>query len=365
MGCYKNKPFLMAVRILVILTAILIISGCGKDKKSEDENGISVGEAVLYLNDETVTKEEYEMLAKEYCNQVYMNYTTDQVNSANFWEKEVDHTVPYVLLSDIIREKLQYNYTLKNLAVELDLTEDYTYDQLMNNMDKENEERSGQFEQENTVYGLSDFDNSTYYKYWYSGLETQIREKLIQKNIKITEQQCEDYYNNHREEFCYSVGVSIIYAEIAMESGEEKEQAWEKADDVYREMETAEDSRTLLEKFQDVHIENLDLNSIDTQEGASGVYTQRWNIASEMEEGQICRPYEQNGSICIIKCIKRTENDIIDFEAVKERIERYLQVQEADKKIEEKMENMKIQEGEISEKEVILETVSSNDNTAQ
>lgn len=358
MGCYKNKPFLMAVRILVILTAILIISGCGKGKKSEDKDEISAEEAVLYLNDDAVTKEEYEMMAKEYCNQIYMNYTTDQVNDENFWEKEIDSKVPYMLLRDIIREKLQYNYTLKNIAVELDIIEDYTYTQLMDNMDKENEERTDQSEQGNVVYGLSDLNDSTYYKYWYSGLETQIREKLIQNKVKITEQKCKDYYNENQEEFRYPVGVSIIYAEIAIESEKEKEQAWEKADDVYKEMEKAEDAEKLLEKFQGVHIENLDLNSFDTQEGASGVYTQRWNIASEMEENQLCRPYEQDGSICIIKCVKRTENGILDFETVKERIERYLQTQDADKIIEKEMEDMKIQEGKLSEKKVILEAIS-------
>ena len=123
-------------------------------------------------------------------------------------------------------------------------------------------------------------------------------------------------------------------------------------DELYREL------KRLEEEFPEAYFEELALNSLDTQEGNSGIYSLRWETASSMQEGEVCSPYEQEGTYCVIKCLSREENQAVSYEDVESRIERTLQVEEASEYISKMGEDMEIREGEISAEEVILGAVS-------
>ena len=86
----------------------------------------------------------------------------------------------------------------------------------------------------------------------------------------------------------------------------------------------------------------------------SGVYTYRWQTASQMQEGQIFGPYEDNGMLCIMKCTDRTGDGSLDFAAVKGQIERYLQAGQAQEIIADRMEDAQISPGSISPEEIIV-----------
>ncbi|MDY4669072.1 MAG: hypothetical protein SO415_03595 [Oliverpabstia sp.] len=343
MGHYKKRPFPMAAGIFMILAAILVLSGCGKDNKKD---------IVFYFNEDSVTKDEYEMLAKEYSNQIYRKYSTEQVNQEDFWTKEIDGQKPYELLDEIVTEKLLENYNLKTIAVEEKIVKDYNYQELMEQRDKENQEKKKGVQEGDVIYGLTSFDDSAYYEYWYSNLETQIKNQWIKENVKVTRGECQTYYDTHREDFSYDIGVTVLYAEIGFSSEEEKETAWKTAEVLGKEMKE-ENPEKLLKKYPNIYLEKLELNSLETQEGKSGVYTQRWEIASQLSNGQVCQPYEQTNSICLMKCIKRIENGSIEFEKMESEIERYLQMQEAENYINREKEKIKVKKGTISSETII------------
>ena len=347
----KKRPFSVAVGILGILTAILII--VVSLEKGEDKN------KALYINDDAVTAEEYAMLAEEYCNQIYMKYSTEQVNSESFWEEKIDGIAPYTLLEEIILEELKNNYALKNLAVELGITEDYTYEQLLEAMHEENASKENLSDDE-ASYGLNNYDISTYYKYWYSNLETQVRNALIQKEMNITEEECKAYYENNIDAYSYDVAVDILYAEIVPDSEAGKNNTRNIAYQLSRAMEVMNSAEELKkqEMFSDIDIQELSLNSLDTQGGMSGVYLRRWEIASNLLKGEVYGPYEDNGRYCVIKCIEHMENSAMEFDAVYGQIERYLQVEEAKKLINNEVKNLKITEVKNITKEIILKTLN-------
>ena len=108
MAFLKNKAFLMAVRTGMALTAMLFFTACGKE---QDNN------TVLYIDDNPVSREEYEMLAQENCNQIYMKYSTEEVNSKDFWTTEKDGETPAKQLEEKILEQLKENYE-KGFALE-------------------------------------------------------------------------------------------------------------------------------------------------------------------------------------------------------------------------------------------------------
>lgn len=355
----KKRPFLIAVGILGILTAMLVfVSGCGKDENNTKKEDNSAENAVLYIDDDVVSVEEYEMLAKEYCNQIYMNYTTEQVNSKDFWEEEIDGVAPYTQLEDIVLDELKYNYALKQLAVELDVTDDYSYADVMASREEENDSResaSGEEASNGEIsYGLNSFDEPTYYEYWYSNLETKVTNALIQEKIQVSEKDCRTYFDENEGAFSYDIGVSVLYAEIPYDSEEQRKTASETAQQFLHAMENTVSVDELADAFTEASIERLNLNSLDTQEGMSGIYTQRWEVASQLAEGEIYGPYEQNDAFCIIRCISRTENGVLDYESSKPQIERYLQQRAAQGIITRKEEGLDVKDGKISAKDIIL-----------
>lgn len=349
----NRRPFPAAVGILVILTAVLVLAGCTTDKNRNKEN-VSSESAVLYVGDEPVSEEEYRMLAEEYSNQIYMQYTTDQVNSEDFWETKIDGTAPWERLDELIREELVHNYTVRRLGVELSVTEDYTYEDLLAAGEKENDSRSDTMsEEDGVIYGLTEFDEQTYYKYWYSNLETQVVNALINAGDAVTQDECREYYDANLQEFSYDLGVSVLYAEIP-------DEAEETALRVRKAMEDADSASEVSEAFEDAAVQELELNSLDTQEGMSGVYGYRWQVASQLQEGEIFGPYEDNGLLCVMKCTERTENGSLEFEAVKSQIQRYLQVSQAQERIAKEQEETETEQGDISPEDIIISLKRGN-----
>ncbi len=342
-----------------IISVLTVAGGCKNEKVTSTEKSIKTGSAVFYLDDIPVTAQEYSMLAQEYCNQIYMQYSTEQVNSEDFWETEIDGVQPCEMLESIIEEKLRYNYALKDLAEELEILEDFTYADLLESMDAENDSKENLSENE-ISYGLNGYDAASYYKYWYSNLETQVVSALIQNKTDVSQEDCRSYYDENPEEFAYDVGVDIWYAEIPYGEDMQQKEAQEIAVQLSKAMEKAGSTEELADVFSDISIQQMNLNSLDTQEGMSGVYSQRWSLASQLDTGEVYGPYEENGAFCVIKCIRRTENGFLDFDTIQPRIERYLQTQEAQRMIAEEVEQMTVKEGEIIAKEVILEALEKS-----
>ena len=349
----NRRPFPAAVGMLIILTAVLILAGCTTGEDSAKENA-GAEEVVLYVGDEPVSEAEYKMLAEEYSNQIYMKYTTEQVNSEDFWQTEIDGTTPWELLDELVQQELKYNYTLKDLAVEQSVTEDYTYQELMESGEEENTSRSEKLDsEEGIVYGLTDYDEETYYKYWYSNLETQVINALIEDEASVSEDECRAYYEENPGTFSYETGVTVLYAEFPYTEDDRQDtetQAWrmEKA------MENTDSISELNDAFPDASVQKLALNSLDTQEGMSGIYSYRWQIASQMSKGDTYGPYEDNGMLCVLKCIDRTDNGSVEFDNVKSQIERYLQVQEAQEIISDREEAISVKQGSISPEDIIV-----------
>lgn len=349
----NRRPFPAAVRMVSILTAVLVLAGCTTENDPLTEKAGSE-EAVLYVGDEPISEAEYKMLAEEYKNQVCMQYTTEQVNSDDFWQTKTDGTAPWELLDELVREELRYNYALKNLAEELSVTEDYTYEELLESGEKENDSRSRTLDsEEGTVYGLTDFDEQTYYKYWYSNLETQVTKALVENETAVTEEECKSYYDANPGTFTFETGVTVLYAELPYTS-DSRQESDAQAQRIKKAMENTDSVSGLQDMFPDITLQELTLNSLDTQEGLSGVYAFRWQTASGLSEGDIYGPYEDNGMLCIMKCTERTEHGILDFNAVKSRIEQYLQAQAAREIIKEKAEETDITSGNISPEKIIM-----------
>lgn len=170
----------------ILIAAMAFAGGCGT-KNTDQQNQIvesSAGQektqedVVCYVDADPVSVEEYTLLAERHKNDILMRYTTDQVNQPDFWTQEMDGNVPSEQLEEIISRDLTENYAIKHLAIEWNVTEDYTFADLKMQMEAKNDSQS---DTEDTAegYGLTGYDMSTYYSYWYSNLETKLMNQMI------------------------------------------------------------------------------------------------------------------------------------------------------------------------------------------
>lgn len=354
-----------ALGILGILIAVMAFAGgCGtqtENSKAADNRSVKQesaktdDDAVLMLDGDPVSVEEYALLAQNHKNDILMQYTTEQVNQPDFWEQEIDGTIPWEQLADIIQDELKDVYSIKHLAVEWNVTEDYSFSDLKKSMNQQSDAQDGSADAADS-YGLQSYDIGSYYNYWYSNLETQLVNQMVSDSdtVKVSDSDCKAYYDQQKAMFSYDVGVDIIYAEVSETDHADAEQY---AQSLAQEMQSTEDVDELTAAFSQASIQKLELNSLATQEGMSGVYLNRWNIASGLTDGQIYGPYEDQGAYCVMKCLKRTENGTVDYDQVKDQIQRYLQMQEVQNLIQQKRENMDVKKGTHSEKDVIIQTL--------
>lgn len=327
--------------------------GSGKMVKYVPTKADEVQNPVLYLDGDPVSQEEYAMLAQQYKNQIMMKYSTDQVNQPDFWTTEIDGETPADALAAIVQDKLQEYYAIKHLAVVEQVTDDYTYADLTDKMEQENTSR-GDDSNNDTTYGLNNFDMSTYYSYWYSNLQTQLTNALTADSVKASDADCKKYYSEHLTDFTYTDDVQILYAEITQQDTDQVMEAEAKGKELAQAMQKATNEDDL-QNITYADVQALELNSHDTQEGMSGVYRNRWEIAKGLSAGEVYGPYEDNGKICVMKCIEKEADGQIAYENVKDQIARYLQVQQVDQMIQDEKDGMQVTAGTISVQDAIVQ----------
>lgn len=175
----------------ILIAAMAFVGGCGTQNTDQnDQTNVSVEvsagaentqadtDVVCYIDGDAVSVEEYVLLAENHKNDILMRYTTEQVNQPDFWEQEIDGKVPAEQLETIISQDLVENYAIKHLAVEWKVTEDYTFEDLKAQMEKKNDAQSDSADTTDS-YGLTAYDISKYYSYWYSNLQTKLMNQMI------------------------------------------------------------------------------------------------------------------------------------------------------------------------------------------
>ncbi len=343
----KKKYFLLTAGALAAL-AVLFFAAVFIGNRPDDRTGRQL---VLYLNGAAVSVDEYELMARENRSRILMQYSSEEANQDDFWVTDFGGTYPWEQLSELVLEELRQKYAIKELAAEMGLTEDYTFQDLQEAMNEKNKAAASDVDGE-IQYGITAFDMDAYYQYWYSNLETTLVTALISGAEEVPEAECEDYYEAHIDEYTYETGVRLLYAEIPLDP-QKKEEAFKQAQDIVQMMEERKDGKSLQKAFPDAGLEELELTSLDRQEGLSGVYSRRWEIASRLGEGEVYGPYEDNGFVCVIKCTGRTENGRIPFSEAESDIQAFLQRTYARSTLDARAAGMEITEGKISARDVI------------
>lgn len=285
-----------------------------------------------------VVKEEYQMVLRQYDAGVKGRYTTEEANQEGFWTMDLDGGRPLDQVMELAQEDLVYKKVVAKLAKDAGIPGEPDYLALAGQMEKENGTQAG-----DVTYGPTSRTLEDYYAYVYTDLEAKLMESL-KGTYEVTEEDLKQQYQENLDQYTSEVSVRMLVGEAETGAGlEQEEQAVE---DLAGEASV----EALSEKYPEISFYELEMSSLNMEEGRSGAYMQRWLTASSMQEGQVCEPFQIGDRWLVMRCLQREEQAVEPFEEIKGTLEGEVRTRLAREEIE-----RNIQEAEVSFREEILE----------
>ena len=319
-----------AAASLLLATA----SGCGRE--AVEDSG-----TVMEIAGYPVVKAEYQMVLRQYDAGVKGNYTTEEANREDFWTMDLEGGRPLKQVMELAKEDLTHKKVVAKLAKDAGIPGEPDYLTLAGQMEKE--ERETGMQAGDVTYGPTSRTLEDYYTYVYTDLEAKLMESL-KGTYQVPEEELRQQYQENLEQYTSDVSVRMLVGEAEAGTGlEQEEQAVE---DLAGEV----SMEALAEKYPDISFYELEMSSLNMEEGKSGVYMQRWLTASSMEEGQVCEPFQIGGHWLVMRCLQRKEQAVEPFEDIKGTLEGEVRTRLAREELE-----RNIQEAKVSFREEILE----------
>jgi len=337
-----RKQTKLVAGIMTMLCATAFI-GCGTNSAKADS-------VVMQVDAQEITKEEYQMILSKYVARVKANYSTKEANSDTFWESEFENGTPLTEIMALTREELVYNKTLAKLAKEQGSDIGTSYREIAKSLEEENQNRNDKKNQNQVVYGLLSYEMTDYYDYIYSGLENEVMEK-IKTDCDVSEEEIENYYNENVDKYRCNVMVDTMVAELR------KDQGVELAYEAAKAMQHENTEAALETLLPDVNFYSLSMSDLNTEEGKSGAYLNRWIMASSMQAGEICEPFAIGENIMVIHCIEREEGIVLDLAAVRDEIKNQLEMRKATEILKNEVQKVNVVYDEKNLVQIAMETL--------
>lgn len=184
----RNRIILFGM--LTVLSAAVLMA-CGTQKGQDTD-------IVMEIDGQPVAKGEYQMLLSDYEAQVKSRYTTKEANQPDFWEAEFDSGKPLLQVMELVREDLLRKKVIARMAKDCGIDAKTDYASILKERDASNKTREDNFSSGKTLYGLASFELKDYYKYVYTGIETQLMEKLKKKH-HVSEEALRKLYEERQD----------------------------------------------------------------------------------------------------------------------------------------------------------------------
>ncbi len=311
--------------------------GCGtKTVKDSD--------VVMEIAGQAVVKAEYQMILAGYQAEIKRQYDTDTANREDFWTNGQQGERPLDRIMQLARQDLTHRKAVAQLAEENGIGIKTDYMSVSAQTETENASRGEAGADGEDVYGLTSFSIRQYYDYACTQAEYELIESL-KGGQEVPEEELAQIYQEHKADYTSDVSVKMLVAELSAESGVElAEQAAEN-------MKQETDLQKLAKRYPDIGFYEIEMSSLNMQEGKSGAYMQRWLTASAMQPGEVCKPFAIGEKLMVMRCLARTEEEAQPFEEVKGLLKDDVQSSRAYEEIEAREEEAQA-EPAVSQKEL-------------
>lgn len=187
-----TKRIVVAMTILPIVGAIVLYASVGADSGQT---------SIAMVNGSVITTQEFKSeLEKQRTSVIDYFYRSKGVAyGKNFWETDYngenpEETAKKRALDEIIKLKIELE-----LAEQHGLIQGTSYDDLLHEMDKENKRRLAAIKAREPIYGPAQLDESTFMNDYISKLRMQLKEKLSEDELNVTEEDLKRHYELIKE----------------------------------------------------------------------------------------------------------------------------------------------------------------------
>lgn len=312
---YMPLMYLIPLILFVISAAVIIII-------KENNKKVSPDEIVAKVNGYSITAQELSDRMEAEKSFIIEKYGENKKINDDFWESEIDGVTLLSKLQDHTLEILTKFKVEQQIAVENKIIDksNTTYASIIKLMENENNSRSQKIANSQPVYGVKKYTKTSFFTYYYSNLQIDNKNKLGSTGGTL--------YTNDKDLRAWYESVKV-----------EKYKAFDNYDLTLYTISKAENSdaytimknlKSSLENKRDFnYIKNNISNDIlknDTlvnDENASDLQKNSYLAFEEIQKlktGDISELIDENGSILVVVCNKRSDGGFKSFKAYKSAI---------------------------------------------
>lgn len=331
----KRICIISTMIILAVFAAVVFFAGRDRFSLTIDGNEIS-GEEFL----EAAGRKKYEVV-----NDLKEKGSSDV--DSGFWEREINGEIPYEELAKAAINDLKYFHAVYDLAEEKGYIEDGSYEAFLNRFEEENRLRKEKIEKGEAVYGLSEYTLELYREYEMDSIQKSYCSDIENEGMEVTDTDRQQYYLEHEDSYQRADDRTIDYIKIPyMEQGMDENQVKDFKNcltGIYKNMDQEHSLADLAgaEEMVSSYLAHADITA-DELRSYSRSISDVLEYAWELEAGESTAVLDENGSLYLIECTERSENEPVSIEDVKDNINKALREERYDKIIEERMENAEV-----------------------
>lgn len=345
-SCWLSKKgFLLFIPVILLIISLAIAI-----LRFQSQNTYAAS-----VNGEPISKEMFRQVLLRNTSQIYdyfkKKYGVD--DNKDFWTTGYGGEVPVVMareraLDECIRVQVQLI-----LARKKGLIINTSYSSFLKELDKENKRRKDAIEKGQPVYGVSQYNEQTFYIDFFTKLIMKLKEKFAENDLKYTEMDLNQYYEKikyttyKKADYIKIQKICISYSDKGEEAGKDTQnEAKLKIEEVKKKLDNGEVFENAATQFNPVDSEKSKYGEQIFGETSvrkiSPLDFQLKSHAQNLSIGQISDIFEANNAYYIIKCVDKKSLGYFSFDEVKGNVK----IKYVDQKYEELIDKF-IKEAEV------------------
>ena len=290
--------------VVLLILGIVFIGACG----GNDEK------VVFSINGEKISQDEIEFYVdKNKSNAVlkFSDYKGD-IDDA-FWNKDFDGVTPTQYLNYIAFKECVENNIILQEGYSKKINDYKDFQGLIKSMENTNKENEKKVENGEVFYGNTNYDLKTYVAYAVGNTVAKIQRALLDKEVKVTEEEVQKYYSENKEKFKKIDNIKFeIYSfefkdKINLPSNEEIQQAT----DILNSIDFTNSNNKLPDEIKK---EIIDVNN-DSYRRLIRSHATIMDICLEMAEGDVSEVINDGSRNIIVRCAERKDGGFMSSDA--------------------------------------------------
>lgn len=287
-------------------------------------------------------------------------YNAD-TDSSEFWSTDFDGQTPTQYLRQLSLTKVASYKLQQQLAYDHNIIANYSYQDFLDAMEKENADRAQKVENGEAIYGPQSYDIDTYYDYTFSNMVIALKDRLSQEGgiLYADDVTLKNYYEQIKEQQFKKVDTASykVYS-IAFDTGSgiyayTKDQATQMISAV-RDiiLRSYNETSAVPAAYPEVEITDLQLSD----ENANSVYKSDqilYEQSQQLQPDEVSEVFEDMYYIRVLKCYSRESAGYKTYEDVVDAVRSMYNDEKYDKYIEQLCNEHPVEKNENYEKVTI------------